>query len=132
MGYHLDRKRQEALGLPDGKPALRSEGDLNREGMGIFDRMNGRGAHEVIIETPDHQKDMVDLDQRSMENVIWAFRERIVDLKRDPRFRHIIIFKNQGEAAGASLEHSHSQLIATPIVPIRIHNEMEGARKYFD
>jgi len=118
--------------IPNKFPALRIEGDLNREGMGIFDKMNGVGAHEVIIETPDHQKDLVDLDQKAVENVVWAYRERIIDLKRDPRFRHIMIFKNQGEAAGASLEHSHSQLIATPIVPIRIHNEMEGARKYFE
>ena len=118
--------------IPNKFPALRIEGDINREGMGIFDKMNGIGAHEVIIETPDHQKDMADLDQRQMENVIWAYRERIVDLKRDPRFRHIMIFKNQGEAAGASLEHSHSQLIATPIVPIRIHNELEGAKKYLE
>ena len=116
--------------IPNKFPALRIEGDLNREGMGIFDKMNGIGAHEVVIETPDHQKDMVDLDQRSMENVIWAFRERIVDLKRDPRFRHIIIFKNQGEAAGASLEHSHSQLIATPIVPKRVREEIEGSHDY--
>jgi len=118
--------------IPNKFPALRIEGDLNREGMGIFDKMNGVGAHEVIIETPDHQKDLVDLEQAQIEKVLWAFRERIVDLKRDARFKHIMIFKNQGEAAGASLEHSHSQLIATPIVPIRILAEMDGARKYYD
>lgn len=118
--------------IPNKFPALRIEGDLNREGMGMFDKMNGIGAHEVIIETPDHTKDLVDLEQKQTEDVIWAYRERINDLKRDARFRHIMIFKNQGEAAGASLEHSHSQLIATPIVPIRITAEMEGMRKYYD
>jgi len=118
--------------IPNKFPALRIEGDLNREGMGIFDKMNGIGAHEVIIETPDHQKDLVDLELKQIQSVIWAYRERIVDLKRDPRFKQIMIFKNQGEAAGASLEHSHSQLIATPIVPIRIQAEMEGARRYFE
>ncbi len=118
--------------IPNKFPALRIEGDLNREGVGIFDKMNGVGAHEVIVETPDHTKDIVDLEPKEIENVIWAYRDRINDLKRDPRFRHIMIFKNQGEAAGASLEHSHSQLIATPIVPIRILSEMEGAKKYYD
>lgn len=113
-------------------PALRIEGDLNREGRGIFDKMNGVGAHEVIIETPDHNKELIDLDQKQVEDMIWAYRERTIDLKKDPRFRYILIFKNQGEAAGASLEHSHSQLIATPIVPKRVTEELEGAGKYYE
>lgn len=113
-------------------PALRIEGDLNREGIGIFDKMNGVGAHEVIVETPDHDKDLVDLNQSRVEDIIWAYRERTADLRKDPRFQYILIFKNQGEAAGASLEHSHSQLIATPIVPKRVIEEIEGATKYFE
>lgn len=113
-------------------PALKIEGDLNREGRGIFDKMDGIGAHEVIIETPDHFKNMIDLTDKEMEDVLWAYRERTLDLKKDPRFRYIIIFKNQGEAAGASLEHSHSQLIATPIVPKRALEELEGAHKYYE
>lgn len=113
-------------------PALKIEGDLNREGRGIYDKMNGVGAHEVIIETPDHMKNMVDLDEKEMENVLHAYVARIVDLKKDQRFKYILIFKNQGQAAGASLEHSHSQLIATPIVPKRVTEELEGAHKYYE
>jgi len=113
-------------------PALRIEGDLNREGVGIFDKMNGVGAHEVIIETPDHESDLVDLDVKQVEDLIWAYRARALDLKKDPRFRYILIFKNQGESAGASLEHSHSQLIATPIVPKRVMEEVEGAGRYYE
>lgn len=113
-------------------PALKIEGELNREGRGIFDKMNGVGAHEVIIETPDHLKDMVDLDDKEMKNVLHAYVARIVDLKKDPRFKYTLIFKNQGEAAGASLEHSHSQLIATPIVPKRVTEELEGSYKYYE
>ncbi len=112
-------------------PALRIEGNLNREGVGIFDKMNGVGAHEVIIETPEHDKDLVDLNLKQMQDVIWAYRARTIDLKKDPRFRYILIFKNQGEAAGASLEHSHSQLIATPIVPKRVMEEVDSASKYY-
>ena len=101
--------------IPNKFPALRIEGDLNREGMGIFDKMNGIGAHEVIVETPDHTQDLVDLSLPQIENVLWAYRERINDLKRDARFRHIMIFKNQGEAAGSiagafsqpAYRHSH-------------------------
>jgi len=118
--------------VPNKFPALKIEGDLNREGVGIFDRMNGIGAHEVIIETPDHMKDLVDLDTEDFKNVIRAFRERILDLKKDPRFKYILVFKNQGEAAGASLEHAHSQLIATPILPKRVTEELDGAKHYYD
>lgn len=118
--------------IPNKFPALRIEGDLNREGEGIFDKMNGIGAHEVIVETPSHELDLVDLKPEEIGNVIRAFRERIVDLKKDPRFKYIMIFKNQGEAAGASLEHSHSQLIATPIVPKRVLEELDGARRYYE
>jgi UDPglucose--hexose-1-phosphate uridylyltransferase len=113
-------------------PALKIEGDLNREGRGIFDKMNGVGAHEVIIETDDHQRDLVDLSEEEIANVLWAYRFRYKDLKKDPRFRYIMIFKNKGEAAGASLEHAHSQLIATPVVPKRVSEELEGAKRYYD
>ncbi len=118
--------------IPNKYPALRIEGDLNRVGEGIFDKMNGIGAHEVIIETPDHLLDLADLENKDIENVIWAYRGRIIDLKNDHRFRYMMIFKNQGEAAGASLEHSHSQLIATPIVPKNIVEEMAGVQKYYE
>jgi UDPglucose--hexose-1-phosphate uridylyltransferase len=113
-------------------PALKVEGELNREGRGIFDKMNGVGAHEVIIETPEHTKELAGLDQKRVEDVLWAYRLRTIDLKNDPRLRYILIFKNQGLEAGASLEHSHSQLIATPIIPKRVSEELDGSKKYYD
>ncbi|MCD6162326.1 MAG: galactose-1-phosphate uridylyltransferase [candidate division Zixibacteria bacterium] len=118
--------------VPNKFPALKIEGDLNREGVGIFDKMNGVGAHEVIIETPDHMKDLADLEFEDFRNVLRAFRERIIELKKDSRFKYILVFKNQGELAGASLEHSHSQLIATPILPKRVMEELNGAKRYYD
>lgn len=113
-------------------PALKIEGELHREGEGIFDKMSGVGAHEVIIETPDHQQDLVDLSLDQVRDVIWAYRERMRDLRKDIRFKYVMIFKNQGEAAGASLEHAHSQLIATPVVPKRVYEELEGSKRFFD
>ena len=113
-------------------PALGIEGSLNRQGEGLYDRMNGIGAHEVIIETPDHQKTLAMLSPRQIEDVLWAYRDRILDLKKDRRFKYIMIFKNHGEAAGASLEHTHSQLIALPVVPKRVREETDGAREYFN
>ena len=113
-------------------PALRVEGELNRQGEGLYDRMNGIGAHEVLIETPDHMLTLGELPEKQIADILWAFRDRVLDLKRDFRLVYIIIFKNHGEAAGASLEHPHSQLIALPVVPKRAKEEMDGARRYFD
>jgi len=113
-------------------PALQIEGELNRQGEGIYDKMNGIGAHEVIIETPDHDKTLSDLDEETVAEVLATWKERILDLKKDDRFKYIVIFKNHGEAAGASLEHSHTQLVAMPIIPKRVTEEIEGARKYYD
>ncbi len=117
--------------VPNKFPALRVEGDLERSGEGMFDRMNGIGAHEVIIETPEHLRNLTQLGPRAVEDVIWAYRDRIMDLKKDQRFRYVLIFKNKGAAAGASLEHTHSQLIALPIVPKRVAEEIAGAREYY-
>jgi len=118
--------------VPNKFPALMIEGGIQREGDGIYDKMNGVGAHEVIIESPDHSKTLADLTDQQIESVIWAYRDRIIDLTKDSRFRYIIIFKNQGEAAGASLEHSHSQLIALPIVPRYVSEEIAGALEYYN
>ena len=117
--------------VPNKFPALGIEGTLNRQAEGMFDRMNGIGAHEVIIETPDHSASLATLPPKRIEDVLWTFRDRILDLKKDRRFKYILLFKNHGEAAGASLEHAHSQLIALPILPINVTQELEGAKQYF-
>jgi UDPglucose--hexose-1-phosphate uridylyltransferase len=117
--------------VPNKFPALGIEGELDRAGEGLFDRMNGIGAHEVIIETPDHRSTLATLEEKAIEDVFWAYRDRMLDLKNDKRFRYILIFKNHGEAAGASLEHTHSQLIALPIVPKRVREEVDNCKRYF-
>jgi UDPglucose--hexose-1-phosphate uridylyltransferase len=117
--------------VPNQFPVLRVEGALDRQGEGIFDRMNGIGAHEVFIESPKHEETLASMSDAAVEQVLWAFRDRIQDLKRDRRFRSIIVFKNHGTAAGASLAHAHSQLIALPIVPREVRDEMDGARAHY-
>ncbi len=118
--------------IPNKYPALIVEGSLDRQPKGLYDRMHGIGAHEVIIETPEHNRDLVDMSDEEVKNIFWAYRERMLDLERDSRLKYILVFKNHGEAAGASLEHAHSQLIATPIIPKRVAEELEGAEKYFN
>src|SRR5207247_8377007 len=118
--------------VPNKFPALQVEGGLDREGDGMFDRMNGIGAHEVIIETPDHDKTFASMSELEIERVLSAFRERVLDLKQDHRLRYILVFKNHGATAGATLEHAHSQLIALPVVPDCVPEESEGARRHFE
>jgi UDPglucose--hexose-1-phosphate uridylyltransferase len=117
--------------VPNKFPALQVEGTLDRTGEGMFDRMNGIGAHEVIIETPDHDRTLAAMSEPEIDRVLWAYRERMLDLKRDIRLRYILVFKNHGGAAGATLEHTHSQLIALPIVPDFVREEIEGARRHY-
>ncbi len=112
-------------------PALRIEGELEPAGEGLFDRMNGVGAHEVVIETPEHTASLATLPVAAVADVLVAFRERLRDLKKDPRLEYVLVFKNHGEPAGASLEHPHSQLIATPIIPIMVAEELTGAARYY-
>ena len=117
--------------VPNRFPALKVEGGLDREGDGMFDRMNGIGAHEVIIETPEHDKTLASMTDGEIERVLSAFRARVLDLTQDRRFRYILLFKNHGAPAGATLEHSHSQLIALPIVPDFVREEIQGARRHY-
>jgi UDPglucose--hexose-1-phosphate uridylyltransferase len=118
--------------IPNKFPALRVEGTLDRKGVGMYDRMNGLGAHEVIIESPQHMETLTTMPGKQVEDLFWALRDRILDLKRDIRLCYILFFKNHGSAAGATLQHTHSQLIALPIVPKQVEEEMSGARRHFD
>ena len=117
--------------VPNKFPALQIEGDLDRHGEGMFDKMNGIGAHEVVIETPDHHARWWDFDPAHLAQVLAAYRERMLDLALDSRFKYILVFKNHGGDAGATLEHPHTQIIATPIIPKRVREELQGAADHY-
>ncbi len=118
--------------VPNKFPALRVEGEMGKAGVGMYDKMNGIGAHEVIIETPDHFKKFHMHTQESLTKVFLAYKNRLIDLNNDKRFKYILVFKNEGRQAGASLSHPHSQLIATPVTPKRVREELMGAKEYFN
>ena len=115
------------------KPVLRIEGELDRRAKGMFDVINGIGAHEIIVEAPQHVRDLADLPAEGIREVLQVSVHRILDLERDPRFRYALWFKNTGAVAGAGrIQHSRSQLIATPVTPKRVKEELAGARRYFE
>ncbi|MFC1646010.1 galactose-1-phosphate uridylyltransferase [Candidatus Omnitrophota bacterium] len=113
-------------------PALKIEGELDRSGIGIYDMSNGIGAHEVIIESPYHDKTITDLTDKEVSSVIKMYCRRSIDLQKDKRFKYLLIFKNHGISAGASLEHSHTQLIALPMIPKNVLEELQGASAYYE
>ena len=119
--------------IPSIKPVLRIEGKLNRRAKGMFDVMDGIGAHEVIVESPKHVVNAADLTVEQLHAVLHTAVTRMADLERDPRFRYALWFKNHGQIAGAGrMEHSRSQLIATPVTPKRVKEELASSRRYFE
>jgi UDPglucose--hexose-1-phosphate uridylyltransferase len=88
------------------------------------------GAHEVIIESPEHLADVVQLDVERLVLVLTTYRDRLRHWAADGRLAHAVLFKNAGFAAGASLEHVHSQLVALPYVPAAVQAELDGAARF--
>jgi UDPglucose--hexose-1-phosphate uridylyltransferase len=118
--------------MPHLDPLYRIETEMGREAEGIYDRMGLVGAHEIVVETPLHDKRLSQMSDEEIEGVLAAYAQRIVDLKQDRRFKYVTVFKNQGSVAGAEWEHAHSQITATTFVPRRILYELRASRKWFE
>jgi UDPglucose--hexose-1-phosphate uridylyltransferase len=117
--------------VPNRYPAMRIEGALEASPVGLYDKLSGIGAHEVIIETPDGALALEDLPVTAIAEVLGVYRDRMIDLDKDQRFQHLYIFKNVGASAGASIAHAHSQLVALPIVPPLVEGKLLRAREHY-
>jgi len=117
--------------VPNRYPAFRIEGGLKRTGHGIYDAVNAVGAHEVVIETPEHDVHLGSYSEGTLFNLFTTFKERILDLKKDIRFRYIMPFKNYGLMAGAGLDHPHSQIIALPVTPNVVKTKLKAAVTHY-
>ncbi len=115
----------------DRAPVFRIEGSLDRRGEGIFDRMNPVGAHEIVVETPRHGPTLAQLPPEHVAKVIEVYRDRILDLKRDRRFRYVSLFKDQAPANPTLQGHSHSQILATPVLPQLLETEFRWSQFHF-
>ena len=132
-GTGKDKPGWQVRVVPSKHLVLRIGRDLGRKAVGIYDVMNSIGAHEIIIENPKHITHFSDLEQDNINLVIKAYINRIIDLKKDKNFKYVMLFKNHGQASGASsITHTHSQLIATPVNPKRVKEELNGSRLYFE
>jgi len=117
--------------IPHLNPLYRIEGDPERQAEGIYDRMRNLGAHEMVIETPEHGVQLSHQSDEHVAQVLSAYIARLLDLKKDRRFRYVTVFRNQGAAAGQDLEHPHSEITATPFIPRRVTYELRTSQHYF-
>jgi len=118
--------------IPNKFAALSSEVQPTRSLTHLRRRIDGFGFHEVIIDSPDHSLCMALLTDEQVGRILTVYRDRYNTLSVDARVNHITIFKNHGADAGASLQHPHSQLIATPIIPSQVRHRLHEARRHYD
>jgi UDPglucose--hexose-1-phosphate uridylyltransferase len=117
--------------IPHPDALYRVENEPGRAAEGIYDKMGPLGAHEIVIETPQHDKPLSQLSDDEIDRVLWAWGTRIADLKKDARFKYASVFKNHGAMAGHEWEHAHSEVTATIFVPRRIKYELTAAHEWF-
>jgi len=118
--------------IPHLRPLYRIEGDAQRRGEGIYDKMRSLGAHEIVVEHPNHNLMLSQQSDEHIAQVLRAYVSRISDLKKDRRFRYVTVFRNQGALAGQESDHPHSQITATPFVPRRVVYELRSAQRYYE
>jgi UDPglucose--hexose-1-phosphate uridylyltransferase len=117
--------------VPNKFPALRLDQQFVVQGSGLYQAVSGFGVHEVVIESADHVTSPTEMPPEDYRLVIETYRRRAALLGSDDRLAYVLIFKNVGVEAGASIEHSHSQLIAVPVMPKRVHEEMASCHEFF-
>jgi UDPglucose--hexose-1-phosphate uridylyltransferase len=117
--------------VPNKFPALTRGTPPPKAGEGVFQWMEGTGVHEVIIENPSHALELGDLPVAHVRDVLGVFQQRIRTIESELHYQYVQLFKNKGKEAGASLSHPHSQIVATPIIPKRVKEEIYGADRLF-
>jgi UDPglucose--hexose-1-phosphate uridylyltransferase len=118
--------------IPHRNPVYQIEGDAARQAEGLYDKMRNLGAHEVVIEHPDHALQFADLSDDQVIQALRAYVARIADLKKDLRFRYVTLFRNVGPEAGQELDHPHSEITATPFIPRRSAYELRAALAHYE
>lgn len=117
--------------VPNKFPALCGNSPLKSSYEGIYESLNGSGKHEVLIETPDHTLHLEDQPVDNIASIIKTIAKRAKAMEEDPLIKYVMVFKNHGKNAGASLLHPHSQIVGMPLIPLRVLQEIEGSERYF-
>jgi len=117
--------------VPHPDPLYRIEQDPERVADGMYDKMGPLGAHEIVVESPTHDKRFSQLNDEEIDRVLSVWCARVADLKKDARFIYVSVFKNQGVLAGEEWSHAHSEVAATIFVPRRLKYELHAAHDWF-
>ncbi len=123
-----DKGRWLVRVIPNKSPFFHIEGDFDRRPEGMYDIMEAIGAHEIVVEAPDHNQSLATMDPGQIEKILLAYRERLIDLEKDERFQQFLILKNY---PGIFNRHPHSHLMAMPVIPKRIDEEIWGTLDYY-
>ncbi|WP_395743067.1 galactose-1-phosphate uridylyltransferase [Prosthecobacter sp.] len=118
--------------VPNKYSVFNAAQDLQRKKNGIFRSMAAAGVHEVVVEHPRHDVDICDMSAEHLTLVLRMYRERYQALRSHPLVESIVIFKNQGQRAGSSLEHSHSQVMAAPVLSSQVIMRLQEARRFHE
>lgn len=116
--------------VPERDPYFFIEEDLVREGIGMFDRISTRGASEIVVESPDHDMTLQAADEAQLERILWMYRDRVKDLKRDLKIRNVVVTRRYGKP-GSTIHHPYSRILAAPIVFDDLRTELTQAREYY-
>ncbi|OHB44954.1 MAG: galactose-1-phosphate uridylyltransferase [Planctomycetes bacterium RIFOXYD12_FULL_42_12] len=127
-----DEKGWKIRVVPNKFAVLSREGERARTHTGLYKNVNGVGTHEVIIETPVHNLTTATMPLEQLKEVIQTYRDRFLEVYRDQRVEHVILFKNSGSASGTTIEHPHSQIVGIPVTPLHIRSRIENAMRFFD
>jgi len=114
--------------FPNKFPATMREKGLSKRNL--LTKMSAYGIHEIIVETPEHDVELGDLSFEHIRKILDMYIKRLIEIKKDRKIKYVSIFKNKGEIAGASIEHSHTQIIAIPIIPPIIRAELNAIKRY--
>jgi len=114
--------------IPNKFPFFHIEGGFDRRAEGMYDVMEAIGAHEIVVEAPDHKLNFAMMASQQIEKILFAYRERLIDLEKDRRFQQFLILKNY---PGVFNRHPHSHIMAMPAIPRRIDEEIWGTLDYY-
>jgi UDPglucose--hexose-1-phosphate uridylyltransferase len=114
--------------IPNKFPFFHIEGEFDRRPEGMYDVMEAIGAHEIVVEAPEHHQNLAMMEPDQIEKILIAYRERFIDLEKDRRFQQFLIIKNY---PGVFNRHPHSHIMAMPVIPRRIDEEVWGTLDYY-
>ena len=117
--------------FPATSPIFAIEVEERKRAEGLYDKIGNVGAHEIVVAHRSHTTTLSNFTEEDLSRLFDMYRDRILDLKKDKRFKYINIFRNHGELAGSYLSHPHSHILATPIIPQRIDLELTNSKKHF-